>query len=237
MVGVIPGPRKPKLNINSYLQHLVAELNKLWTNGIIVKAHGSMELEVFRGALLCVGCDVPAARKVCGFMGHASNKGCSKCTKIFPGSVITKIDFPGFEPCPPRINFEHRQSAQEVINQTSAGDCFDTEQKYGMRYTELMSLPYFDCVRFHVIDPMQNLFTGTAKHVMKNIWLDSDNPLLEKKNLLHMQEKLGKLKVPSDVGRMPRKIQNSYGGFTADSMEIFHFIIFNLCFVGHSSKE
>ena len=203
LVGVIPGPHEPKLNINSYLQPLVAELNKLWADGIIVKVHG---------ALLCVGCDVPAARKVCGFMGHASNKGCS---------VNTKIDFSGFEPCPPRTNFEHPQQAQEAINQTSAGDCFDTEQKNGTRYTELLSLPYFDCVRFHVIDPMHNLFTGTAKHVMKNIWLDSDNPLLEKKNLLHLREKLHKLKVPSDVGRMPRKIQNSYGGFPADQWKSF----------------
>ena len=84
-----------------------------------------------------------------------------------------------------------------------------------------MSLPYFDCVRSHVINPMHNLFTGKAKHVMKNIWLDSDNHLLKKKNLLHMQEKVAKLKVPSDVGRMPRKIQNSYGGFTADQWKSF----------------
>ena len=221
LVGVIPGPHEPKLNINSYLQPLVAELNKLWTDGISVKAHGSMELEVFHDALLCVGCDVPAARKVCGFMGHASNRGCSKCTKFFPGSVNTKIDFSGFEPCPPRTNFQHRQQAEETIRQTSAGDCSDVEQKYGTRFTELMSLPYFDCVRFHIVDPMHNLFTGTAKHVMKNIWLDSDKPLLEKKNLLHIQEKLDKLKVPSNVGRMPKKIQNSYGGFTADQWKSF----------------
>lgn len=50
LVGVIPGPHELRLNINSYD---VAQLNKLWTDGIIVKAHGSMELEVFRGALLC----------------------------------------------------------------------------------------------------------------------------------------------------------------------------------------
>lgn len=221
LVGVIPGPHEPKLNINAYLQPLVAELNKLWTDGISVKAHGSMELEVFRGALLCVGCDVPAARKVCGFMGHGLNRGCSKCTKFFPGSVNTKIDFSGFEPCPPRTNFEHRRQAEEIIHQTSAGDCSDVEQKYGTRFTELMSLPYFDCVRFHIVDPMHNLFTGTAKHVMKNIWLDSEKPLLEKKNLLHIQEKLDKLKVPSSVGRMPKKIQNSYGGFTADQWKSF----------------
>lgn len=84
-----------------------------------------------------------------------------------------------------------------------------------------MLLPYFECVRFHIIDLMHNLFTGTAKHVIKNIWLDSDKPLLEKKNLLHIQEKLDRLKVPANVGRIPKKIQNSYGGFTADQWKSF----------------
>ena len=101
------------------------------------------------------------------------------------------------------------------------GDVAAMEQKYGTRFSELMSLPYFDCVRFHVIDPMHNLFTGTAKHIMKNIWLDTDTPLLEKKDLLQIQNKLDKVQIPSSVGRMPKKIQNSYGGFTADQWKSF----------------
>ena len=75
-----------------------------------------------------------------------------------------------------------------------------------------MSLPYFDCVRFHIRDRMNNLVTGTAKHVMKNIWLDGENALIKKNDLINIQEKLDKFKAPSDVGRMPRKILNSYGG-------------------------
>ena len=38
--------------------------------------------------------------------------------KFFPGTVGTKIDFSGFEPCSPRRNNEHRQEAQEILNQT-----------------------------------------------------------------------------------------------------------------------
>ena len=227
LVGVIPGPHEPKLNINTYLQPLVGELNALWENGMSIKAHDSTTAQVFHAALLCVGCDVPAARKVCGFTGHASNSGCSKCKKYFPGTVTTKIDFSGFDPWPLRSNHEHRQQAQEILNQTSAGDCSDLEQKYGTRYSELMQLPYFDCVRFHIIDPMHNLFTGTAKHVMRNIWLDSEKPLLEKKDLLQVQEKLDKVKVPATVGRMPKKIRNSYGGFTADQWKSFT-VIFSI---------
>ena len=59
---------------------------------------------------------------------------------------------------------------------------------------------------------MHNLVTGTAKHVMKNIWLDGENPLIRKNDLINIQEKLDKLKAPSDVGTMPRKILNSYRG-------------------------
>ena len=34
LVGVIPGPHEPKLNINTYLQPLLAELNVLWKDGV-----------------------------------------------------------------------------------------------------------------------------------------------------------------------------------------------------------
>ena len=39
-----------------------------------------------------------------------------------------------------------------------------------------MLLECFDCVRFHIFDPMHNLFLGTAKHIMKNVWLDDTEP-------------------------------------------------------------
>jgi len=200
---VIPGPHECALT----------ELNVLWKDGIIVKADGSTANAKFHAALLCVGCDIPAARKVYGFTGHGSNKGCSKCKRIFPVSVGTKIDFSS--------NNEHRLQVQEILNQTTAGDCTNLEELYGTRYTELTLLAYFDCVRFHIIDPMHNLFTGTAKHIMKNVWLDPEKPLLDKNNLQQIQEKMDKLKVPARVGRMPKKIKNSCGGFTADQWKSF----------------
>ena len=143
LVGVIPGPHEPKSSINTYLHPLVAVplSNVLWTEGFSIKAHGSTGFELYHAAHLCVGCDVPAARKVCGFTGHASNKSCSKCNKFFPGSVSTKIGFSGFTPCPPRSNQEHREQAQGIPNQTSVGDFSAMEQMDGTRFIELMSLP------------------------------------------------------------------------------------------------
>ena len=83
-------------------------------DGIYEFEHGSSVQQLFRAVLLCVGCDVLAARKVCGFTGHASCKGCSKCKKLFPGNVNTSLDFSGFEPCLKRSNNENRKEAQEV---------------------------------------------------------------------------------------------------------------------------
>ena len=157
LVGIIPGPHEPKLNINTYLRPLVDELNVLWNEGIYEVEHGSSVQHFFRAVLFCVGCDIPAARKVCGFTGHASRKGCSKCNKLFPGNVSTSLDFSGFQACPKRSNNEHRKEAQKVQAQTSATDCNRLEQKYGACFTELMRLPYFDCVRFQKINPMHNL--------------------------------------------------------------------------------
>ena len=36
----------------------------------------------------------------------------------------------------------------------------------------LMELEYFDPIRFTIIDPMHHLFLGTAKYMMKNIWME-----------------------------------------------------------------
>ena len=213
LVGLIPGPHEPRLNINSYLQPLVAELNQLFTNGLSVSP--LRENVIFHAALLCVACDIPAARKVCGFTGHASSHGCSKCQKVFSGTVGC-MDYSGFEQSLARTNAEHRSQAQQCLDQTSATDKAAKEQEFGTRFSDLMMIPYFECVRFHIIDPMHNLFLGTAKHVMKHVWLTGEDPLINKNDLKKIQSKVDTVKAPSTIGTMPMKIENSYGGFTAD---------------------
>ena len=37
-----------------------------------------------RAMLVCVSCDLPATRKVCGFQNFNARLGCSKCLKEFP---------------------------------------------------------------------------------------------------------------------------------------------------------
>ena len=86
---------EPKITINSYLEPLVKELCSLWEEGLTLKIHSVPELQKVHYALLCVACDLPASRKVCGFLGHSANLGCPKCYKVFPGTFGKKI-YSGF---------------------------------------------------------------------------------------------------------------------------------------------
>ena len=79
LVGILPGPHEPSRDINSYLRPLVDELLLLW-EGVSFNIHG-IQKQV-RCALLCASCDIPAGRKVCGFIGHSGCLGCSKCLKV-----------------------------------------------------------------------------------------------------------------------------------------------------------
>lgn len=105
IVGIIPGPHEPSKNINSFLTPLVDELKDLW-RGIFIET-GASQLVLVRAALICVACDIPAARKVCGFVGHQAYRGCSKCLKGFP------TDYSGFnrDSWTLRDSESHRQNA------------------------------------------------------------------------------------------------------------------------------
>lgn len=94
LVGLIPGPCEPKHDINSFLEPLVDELLKFW-GGVELDVVGVGKKKV-RCALLCVACDIPAGRKVGGFLGHSARLGCSRCYKQFPGSVGS-MDYSGFQ--------------------------------------------------------------------------------------------------------------------------------------------
>ena len=143
---------------------------------------------------------------------------CSKCTKEFSEHPITgRISFWGFDVFWPLWNEEeHREQAYEGMRQVSRSARDKVEVKYGSRFSALMHLEYFDCVRLNLIDPMHNLFLGTAKHVVKNVWLSEENPIIPKNLYGALQEKVDKYIVPSSLGQILYKIASSFSSFTAD---------------------
>lgn len=76
----------------------------------------------------------------------------------------------------------------------------EAELKYGCRYSVLLDLPYFDPIKMLLIDPMHNLFLGTAKHFMFDILIGRN--ILRKEGLEKIKLRLSCAVVPAGLGRL-----------------------------------
>ena len=75
----------------------------------------------------------------------------------------------------------HLTNAREHKKADTLKKRTEIQQTHGLKYSELINLPHFDIVRYHVIDPVHNIFLGIAKHAFKT-WKE-----LEMLTLIHYQ--------------------------------------------------
>ena len=166
LAGIIPGPREPKKHMNTFLSPIVKDLQQLYTGVIMPNPTSFCGTTLIRAVVSCVSCDSPATRKVCGFYSFSSLYGCSKCLKQFvTTSFGSKPDYSGYDTSiwPSRVLATHKAKAYASKEASTASAQVKIEQSYGIRYSALLSLPYFDVIRHHVVDPMHALFLGIAK--------------------------------------------------------------------------
>jgi hypothetical protein len=223
ILGLLPGPNEVSLHkINHYLAPIVDELEELWSGFTLSKTYECANGKEIRAALILVSCDVPAARKICG---HASALiSCHRCEKK-ANFENQKHNFAGMNNLSEwfiaRDSAKHRQEANDWrrCNSQAARKRYVTEK--GMRWSELLRLPYFDPIRFITIDPMHCLFLGIVKWIIKRIWVDMG--ILSSNILNSIQKKMNEFQVPADVGRIPGKIHcgEGFSNFTADQWRIF----------------
>ena len=209
LLAVIPGPKEPKLTVNSFLAPIVEELQELW-KGVPILLGSMNKTVIVRLAVICIACDIPAARKICGFAGHMATLACSKCKHAFTNEKRSDFDTTEWEM---RNLEQHRKDASDYLAAKTIKQQTEILSKCGVRYSLLLELPYLDIVRFHIIDPMHNLLLGSAKHVMK-IWMK--NEIITSQHLRTIEERVSKIHSPYDVGRLPLKISSAFTGFTAD---------------------
>lgn len=167
LVGIIPGPHEPSLSqINHLLRPLVADLLEFWDRGIWYSSTPThLRGRLVRCALGPLVCDLPAGRKMAGYSSHSATLFCSFCA--LPKSDINNLDERSW---PERNSREHRRLAEEwrdAPNETTQEQIF---KKHGLRYTELLRLPYWDPTVFCVVDTMHSLLLGNLKRHCRHIW-------------------------------------------------------------------
>ena len=196
------------------------ELNQAWTYGFSLPTYYQNIVNI-KLALACISCDVPATRKVCGFLGHNASFGCNKCLKKFHSSFGERTDYSGFdrENWTMRTVEQHRKQLDHIATKCTKTTSIQEEQsKYGVKYSVLLSLPYLDPIRFIAIDVMHNLFLGTGKHMM-DVWIHHN--VLTKDDLLSFEKLIDKFHSPADIGHIPSNVSAGYGGFTANQWRLW----------------
>ena len=163
LLGIIPNLTHEPNTLEYLLRPLVEELKIFYKDGI----HLPKTDRLIKCVLICVTCDLPATRKVCGFLGHSAKLGCSRCLLDF-GAGTTKNVGKGFNKkfWRPRTQHEHRQDVAEVLALEPRRRPAK-EKERGVRYSPLLDLEYYHPIQFCAIDAMHNLFLGTAKTFMR----------------------------------------------------------------------
>jgi hypothetical protein len=105
-------------------------------------------------------CDLPAARKTAGFAGHSHNFFCAVCLCTQKEHGYGNTDY---EKWTRRTDAKCRENAELWKNADSEKNAQRIFNENGMRWSELLRLPYCDVAHFVVVDAMHNLFLGLIK--------------------------------------------------------------------------
>ena len=118
------------------------------------------------------------------------------------------MNYAGFERQSWKGRSRLAHKALRTLEARSPAERAKLESKYGCRYSSLLQDPS----RMLVIDPMHNLFLGSAKHFLKSVLL----PKISNNQFDIIQAQIDFFKVPPDLGRIPNKIHSGFASFTAE---------------------
>ncbi len=205
LVGIIPGPNEPSLHeLNHFLRPLIDEFIVLWHTGIRLSRTAMHPAgRLVRAVIIPLICDLPALRKTAGFAGHSSTHFCSFC--LLKRSNINNLS----RPWPCRTWQEHVDIAshwRDAKTEAERKKIFDT---HGLRWSEMLRLPYWDPTRYAVVDAMHNLFLGDLRHHCREVWGINikDQKTAAKKAVPHTPEEqekwLGRLLAALRKGVLP----------------------------------
>lgn len=164
--GVLPGPKQPTLDeINYIIQLLVDMLKVSYIKGTSIKHTGQHpQGRRSREAIVALVNDLPASRKIVGCAGHRAEKFCSLCE--LPRSSINNVDWWTWTPA---TREAQETAAKKWRDASTKAERDRIYQETGVRWSPLWDLPYWDPIKYVVIDGMHNLLLGLVKHHFREV--------------------------------------------------------------------
>ncbi|CAG2197637.1 unnamed protein product [Mytilus edulis] len=195
LVGIIPD-MSGEPSVQTFIKPFVEEMKIAWSTGFLLRSHNNPKKDAsFKLAAWC-NPRVLQMHKEVPWRSREKNYG--------------GFDVPNWRS---RSLPDHLYNLERIKEATTKTDKENMESQFGIRYSPLCELDYFDPIRMSVIDPMHNLYQGTAKKMIK-LW--SELKILESDKLKIIEKRVDSVSVAANVGSLPRKIATSFGGFTAD---------------------
>ncbi|KAI0363205.1 hypothetical protein BV20DRAFT_906696, partial [Pilatotrama ljubarskyi] len=159
--------QKPSLDqLNHFLRPLVDQLLELWHTGVYFSRTAKHSLgRLVRCVLVPLVCDLPAARQTAGFGHHSAKYFCSMCR-------LQKADINNIDPSswPLYTAESHRAAAEAWKEKPTTAQRKAAFEENSVRWSVLLELPYWDPVRYTVIDSMHNHYLGLLKHHCRTLW-------------------------------------------------------------------
>ena len=166
LVGVIPGPSKPSLEqINHVLSLLVLELLEFWKGVYYTRTYKFPGGRFSKGVLIPLVSDMLAARQVAGFGSATSTFFCTFCSL-----TIQDIENLQKSTWPERTLHHHLECAREWKNCQSERDRERLFKLYGLRWSALLDLPYWNPILYTVLDSMHAAFLGLFQTHCRKVW-------------------------------------------------------------------
>lgn len=183
---------------------MIEELNEMFFDGFSVLTPHNINIKM-QLAISCVMCDIPATRKLCGFSAITPILAVTNVTRTLVLMIVILVYW-----IEARTVLEHREQCRKINLEITKKKMSDAECKFGVRFSALLKLSYFDPIRYIVINFMHNLLLGTGKH-MFCVWVELS--LLSNSTLYILDMLIGIFSVPSNIGRLPIHICIKYNYF------------------------
>ncbi|KIN94225.1 hypothetical protein M404DRAFT_116852, partial [Pisolithus tinctorius Marx 270] len=162
LAGIIPGPKQLSLeNLNHYIRPLMNDLVAAWDSGIrFLRMANHPGGQVTRSAIALVVCDLPASRHLAAFAGIGSHFFCTVCS-CYHKTNYSQTDFNNWMVCD---KDKLRQYAEQWRDAHMSSTCDRIFKEYGVHYSELWCLPYWDPTHQLIIDLMHCILEGLVQH-------------------------------------------------------------------------